>query len=406
VDDRLQQVYTELNNAKHLSLTRQREQEKIAAQEHRSKDLDAAKRARERLTLDWTTRLAEKDVAHACQLGTTIAAFEKRLAGYEMDAVTSRRRFQEEIQAVQESHNATLAALTASREAEKTQMTSQYDARECEWTATCAHQAREIETLTQTCQTHEATILQLKLATSESTIQANVRHEVEGAWRAKVQALEHALAQGVAKLHAEHERFELALHYERDQRAHLTQRVTALTTELETANLCLAERKRQREIESGAFEDRERRAALAIAQLTNEVSFLRSRCDEKSKHKQHQNHAVSETERIQRFMVAHDEMVKEVATVKRNLDQSLQERALMEARLASVTEEHDKAEFLMNELQRKAAEEVAQANSKVHELEARLVELQRKHDQTHAQNQSLSKERDSLKSERAQLEAM
>lgn len=72
------------------------------------------------------------------------------------------------------------------------------------------------------------------------------RYQEESCWHQKVSALEHALASEQQKMALLRDQHQAAISIEREKATHAMRQAKTVADELETANLCIAERKRQR----------------------------------------------------------------------------------------------------------------------------------------------------------------
>ncbi|ETV92632.1 hypothetical protein, variant 1 [Aphanomyces invadans] len=229
---------------------------------------DAARQNLCQLQHAWETRLAEVEQSqqmqlhtveslHARALTTQSEAFDAERKAWETERVAAQRQITVTVDQLQRVQDAL--------EAEKARSHTMTN----EWTARLDASSKELENAQRHVHDLDAANLQLKLAVSETKI--SLRHDMETTWLQQIAALEHALAQARAKLDAEREQFHLELQTERDRVKHVVDQAKSVSDELETANLCLAERKRQREIDQEAYEAREKRASDAIARLTDEL---------------------------------------------------------------------------------------------------------------------------------------
>ncbi|EQC35978.1 hypothetical protein SDRG_06720 [Saprolegnia diclina VS20] len=209
---------------------------------------------------EWSAECSAIQALHARELRTLEAAHAKNI-----DAMAVRHREME----AQLAAAAKQAALV-------------HDEALATWRQKHERQAHEANALQHQLEAMRRELVALQVSTSESTVRAHVHHEVEGVYLAKVAALEAALAQAMAACQAAQDQGDLALAHEKELHAHALANAKAVSDELETANLCLAERKRQRDADQLAFEEREARAARNIAQLTQEVTLLRSHVDDKA----------------------------------------------------------------------------------------------------------------------------
>lgn len=126
-------------------------------------------------------------------------------------------------------------------------------------------------------QTNQLQLVEAKLSRSVAADddEAQRRRQLdESNWHQRVAGLEHALAaekQAVASLQEQHDR---SVASEKERAEHAVAQCRAVTEELEVANLCLLERKRQREHDSQAFSDEKQALEFRITALMVEVGRL------------------------------------------------------------------------------------------------------------------------------------
>ncbi|OQS04654.1 hypothetical protein THRCLA_03141, partial [Thraustotheca clavata] len=256
----------------------------------------------------------------------------------------------QELQSTMEKHQETLAELSSARNICQLERKTHSDAM-CTWKIKCNDLKTTIEGLEKQIQQRDAMILELQLATSESSIQAAIRVEIESTWHSKVVALEQALAQAAATLQSNQEAFELTLTQEKDANAHLIAQRSSLADELETANLCLAERKRQRDVDQIAFQERERRAAMSIAQLTQEITILRSQCDDKQRADLKQKFDALQSE-VNKWKNAYDDGMKSLQRIKTEYESMKSHQKGLETSVQMLKSERDRAITQIGVLQR------------------------------------------------------
>lgn len=126
-------------------------------------------------------------------------------------------------------------------------------------------------------QENQLQLLESKLSRSISVDDDEVqkrKHFEESNWNQRLAAMEHALAsekQSAASL-KEQQRTSIAI--ERERAEHAVAQFKAVAEELEVANLCLAERKKQREQEKRAFGDEKQELQTRVAVLIAEIQSL------------------------------------------------------------------------------------------------------------------------------------
>ncbi|KAH9102812.1 hypothetical protein AeMF1_020671 [Aphanomyces euteiches] len=333
--------------------------------------LDDATKKAARLALERDQQLAQVQLthdthiqalqtAHAAEMATLRSALESEKSSLAADLGKAKQRHQ---MMLHELSTAEQAADEAARQLNE--VTSA-------WTQKVAAKTTALDMAHRQIEEQEATILQLKLAASE--IKITEQHEAEATFLHQIAALEAALAQANARLESSKEQHDLAMRLERDRVAHVVAQAKSVADELETANLCLAERKRQREQDQQAFEERERRAAASIAQLMEEVDRLR----------QKPPLPMSDLEVECRQVHKHnDDLVKQMQALKEQLqaqhaaskegDVAVQ---LLEAQKRDLQHRLDLAVATAQELQRqlhdKTTQVAASMDEREQELEARL----------------------------------
>ncbi|KAF0720260.1 Aste57867_447 [Aphanomyces stellatus] len=263
-----------------------------------------------RTQAEWEAKAGDAAQAHEAQLHKADVVHARALTALEGE----KARLTDELAAARRQNE---RDLSCARDAAESQQAAAVGA----WTEKLEGKTKALEAAQRQVADHEATILQLKLVVSEQKV--TERHEMETAWLTKIAALEAALAQASAKLEAERDKSALALRTEADRVRHVMTQAKSVADELETANLCLAERKRQRDSETQAFEDRERRAAAAIAELTAQVTRLRR--DEETNAS---GNIDLETE-CRQLHKHNDELVKQMEKMKEKHDVTVSELQLL-----------------------------------------------------------------------------
>lgn len=126
-------------------------------------------------------------------------------------------------------------------------------------------------------QENQLALLESKLSRSipvdDEEMQRRRQHD-ESNWNQRLAALEHALAAEKQTMSLLKEQQRTSISIEREKAAHAVARAKAVAEELEVANLCLAERKKQREQEKKAFDDEKQELRDRITSLAKEIESL------------------------------------------------------------------------------------------------------------------------------------
>lgn len=104
----------------------------------------------------------------------------------------------------------------------------------------------------------------------------------ESNWNQRLAAMEHALASEKQNVSSLREQQRTSIAIERERAEHAVAQFKAVTQELEVANLCLAERKRQREQEKRTFDGEERELQARIGASEAEARSLRQELQQQS----------------------------------------------------------------------------------------------------------------------------
>ncbi|KUF97279.1 hypothetical protein AM588_10006598 [Phytophthora nicotianae] len=183
-------------------------------------------------------------------------------------------------------------------------------------------------------QAHQIHELEAKLSRSvpvdDEELQNRQQRE-ESAWHQRVSALEHALVAERQQTALFREQQRKALLMEQEKATHAVEQAQAVAAELATANLCLLERKRQREQEQKAFEEKLTEYGDRIADLSSdkgslerELGTLRTQYQQlqQLKEKSENESAVNE-KTLQEEVVAVKEELKNLTEIRENLDREL-----------------------------------------------------------------------------------
>ncbi|KUF98189.1 hypothetical protein AM587_10011075 [Phytophthora nicotianae] len=274
-------------------------------------------------------------------------------------------------------------------------------------------------------QAHQIHELEAKLSRSvpvdDEELQNRQQRE-ESAWHQRVSALEHALVAERQQTALFREQQRKALLMEQEKATHAVEQAQAVAAELATANLCLLERKRQREQEQKAFEEKLTEYGDRIADLSSdkgslerELGTLRTQYQQlqQLKEKSENESAVNE-KTLQEEVVAVKEELKNLTEIRENLDRELA-YALATPRGKSARH-HANISELRVELQKAkqkiaALEEQLSHNGSIRtsEIDGKLAQLSARERRV-AEEQSasicrgLKKQRVTASAERAQLE--
>ncbi|KDO30006.1 hypothetical protein SPRG_05195 [Saprolegnia parasitica CBS 223.65] len=353
--------------------------QRAAAVTQATSNLQKAHAARlDAIRAEWTAECSAINATQARELRALEAAHAK-----DIDAMAVRHREMEAQLAAAAKHAAVV-----------------HEDALAKWRHTTERQVDEINDLRNQLETMRRELVALQVSTSESHVRAHVHHEVEGVYLAKVASLEAALAQAGAACQAAHDQGDLALAHEKELHAHALATAKAISDELETANLCLAERKRQRDADQRAFEEREARAARSIAQLTQEVTLLRSHVNDKAHVVWKQRVAEAEAAAAQ-WQTKHEETLKALHMAqasadiggfhRREMEAAMRERDEALDHLVRVTKERDDVSATVVTLRKQidaltatlhdARTTVVQLRSELSGMEHLLTQEKRAHDQ-------------------------
>ncbi|GMF22505.1 unnamed protein product [Phytophthora lilii] len=183
-------------------------------------------------------------------------------------------------------------------------------------------------------QAHQVQLLEAKLSRSvpvddEELLSRQQREE--SAWHQRVSALEHALVAERQNTSLFRDQQRKAVAMEQEKAAHAMEQAQAVAAELATANLCLLERKRQREQEQHAFDAKLKEYADRIVQLTSDKDALEGDSDTlRSQHEQlrqrmergAEDAATAKNKMQEELAVVKDEL-KNLMEIRENLDRAL-----------------------------------------------------------------------------------
>lgn len=183
-------------------------------------------------------------------------------------------------------------------------------------------------------QAHQMQLLEAKLSRSvpvdDEELQSRQQRE-ESTWHQRVSALEHALVAERQNTVLFRDQQRTAVAMEQEKAVHAAEQAQAVAAELATANLCLLERKRQREQEQKAFDEKLREYADRIEQLSSEkdalereFNALRSQQDQLLQMKEQSAEEASASEKtLQEELSSVKEEMKNLTEIRENLDRAL-----------------------------------------------------------------------------------
>jgi chromosome segregation ATPase len=240
-------------------------------------------------------------------------------------------------------------------------------------------------------QAQQMQVLEAKLSRSvpvdDEELQSRQQRE-ESAWHQRVSALEHALVAERQNAALSRDQQRRAVLMEQEKAAHAVGQAQAVAAELATANLCLLERKRQREQEQKAFGDKLQESADRIAEVTANKEALERELDSlRCQHEQLQQlsgqrteEAAAATRGLQGELASAREELKCLTEIRENLDRALA-HALASPRGKSVRHQTTLSE-LRAELQKakqrsSALEEQLSRNGSIRttEIDGKLAQL-------------------------------
>ncbi|KAG6612704.1 uncharacterized protein IUM83_03215 [Phytophthora cinnamomi] len=204
---------------------------------------------------------------------------------------------------------------------------------------------------------------------------------------------------------------------EQEKAAHAVEQAQAVAAELATANLCLLERKRQREQEQNAFEEKlkdytDRVASLSSAKdsLERELDTLRCQYEQlQQSNEQGTEEAAMTKKSLQEELSSVKEELKSLTEIRENLDRALA-HALASPRGKSVRYQTSLSE-LRTELQ-KAKQKIAaledqlshHGSVRMSEVENKLAQLSTRERRVAEEQRGFKKQRANAATERRQIE--
>lgn len=363
-----------------------------------TKQLSHAQQAQEALRLD--LKAAQTDYK---QLQTTISDLHHDLTVRNEDIA---------------SLNATLSLANISVES-KTRLLQQAEAR-------IEASSREMERQQTIVEEHAQQIHELETKLSRSIpvddeeLQSRQQRE-ESAWHQRVSALEHVLVAERQHTALFREQQRKAVQMEREKATHAVEQAQAVAAELATANLCLLERKRQREQEQEAFQVTLKEYAGRIAGLASDkdalerdIEALRSQYQQLQHLKEQSvEEAADNDKKLKEELATVREELKNLTEIRENLDRALA-HALATPRGKSARHQASISELRV-ELQ-KAKQKIAtleaqlshNGSSRTSEIDGKLAQLSARERRVVEEQRGLKKQRASarmqLEKERAELE--
>ncbi|KAL3662658.1 hypothetical protein V7S43_012502 [Phytophthora oleae] len=177
-------------------------------------------------------------------------------------------------------------------------------------------------------------ILEIKLSRSvpvdDEELQSRQQRE-ESTWHQRVSALEHALVAERQNTALFREQQRKAVVMEQEKADHAVEQAQAVAAELATANLCLLERKRQREQEQTAFEQKLKAYVDRVTELSSDkdglelkLDTLRSQCEHLKQSKaQTADEAAADEKKLEEELATAKEELKNLTEIRENLDRAL-----------------------------------------------------------------------------------
>ncbi|KAH7492072.1 uncharacterized protein KRP23_984 [Phytophthora ramorum] len=265
-------------------------------------------------------------------------------------------------------------------------------------------------------QTRQVQALEAKLSRSvpvdDEELQSRQQRE-ESAWHQRVSALEHALVaerQNTALFRDQQRR---AIAMEQEKAVHAVEQAQAVAAELATANICLLERKRQREQEQHAFEQKLKEYADRVAELSSDKEALEREFNSlRPQHEQLQQakEQAATTETILQEEVASLKgELKSLTEIRENLDRALAhalaspkvKSARHQASLSEVRAELQKAKQKITGLE----EQLSRNGSiRTSEIDGKLAQLSARERRGAEDQRGLKKQRADATAERQQLQ--
>ncbi|KAE9007052.1 hypothetical protein PR002_g16311 [Phytophthora rubi] len=269
-------------------------------------------------------------------------------------------------------------------------------------------------------QAHHVQLLEAKLSRSvpvdDEELQSRQQRE-ESAWHQRVSALEHALVAERQNTALFREQQRKALAMEQEKAVHAVEQAQAVAAELATANLCLLERKRQREQEQKTSEEKLKEYTDRVASLSSDRDDLERELD--ALRRQHEQlrlrnercteEATTTKKVLQEELASVKEELKNLTEIRENLDRALA-HALASPRGKSVRHQTSLSE-LRAELQ-KAKQKITtleeqlshHSSIRTSEIESKLAQLSATERRVAEEQRGLKKQRTNATSERLQIE--
>ncbi|KAG3250738.1 hypothetical protein PI124_g4634 [Phytophthora idaei] len=276
-----------------------------------------------------------------------------------------------------------------------------------------------LEEQAQQIQTLEAK-LSRSVPVDDEELQSRQQRE-ESAWHQRVSALEHALVAERQNTALFREQQRKAVLMEQEKAAHAVEQAQAVAAELATANLCLLERKRQRDQEQKAFEEKLKEYTDRVVNLSSEkdalqreIEALRSQYQQLQQVKEQSGYEAAAIEKkLQEELASVRQELKNLTEIRDNLDRVLA-HALAPPR-GKPGRHHASLSELRVELQKAkqkiaALEEQLSRNGSIRtsEIDGKLAQLSARERRVVEEQRGLKKQRVSaraqLETERAELD--
>ncbi|KAG4243306.1 hypothetical protein PC116_g8853 [Phytophthora cactorum] len=276
-----------------------------------------------------------------------------------------------------------------------------------------------LEDQAQQIQTLEAK-LSRSVPVDDEELQSRQQRE-ESAWHQRVSALEHALVAERQNTALFREQQRKAVLMEQEKAAHAVEQAQAVAAELATANLCLLERKRQRDQEQKAFEEKLKEYTDRVVNLSSEkdalqreIEALRSQYQQLQQVKEQSGYEAAAIEKkLQEELASVRQELKNLTEIRDNLDRALA-HALAPPR-GKPGRHHASLSELRVELQKAkqkiaALEEQLSRNGSIRtsEIDGKLAQLSARERRVVEEQRGLKKQRVSaraqLETERAELD--
>ncbi|KAG7377704.1 hypothetical protein PHYPSEUDO_011133 [Phytophthora pseudosyringae] len=259
-------------------------------------------------------------------------------------------------------------------------------------------------------QAQQMQLLEAKLSRSvpvdDEELQSRQQRE-ESTWHQRVSALEHALVAERQNTALFREQQRKAVAMEQEKAAHAVEQAQAVAAELATANLCLLERKRQREQEQKAFEEKLQEYADRVAGLSSdkrEIDTLRSQHEQLQRLKERSaEEAAASEKQLQEELASAKEELQNLMDIRENLDRALA-HALASPRGKSVRQQATLSD-LRSELHKAKLKIAALEGQRSSNDSARTSEIDGKLTQLSARERRVTEEQRGLKKQRADTTA-